>query len=175
MFPLEGFRSCGFVKNLYSKIVDFPIGMIRREQYLLMLLNVGRSELPPEMEPIQIMKSLFLYAMKYNPKDFYHFEPGLYGPISYEVYEHLRKLISEDLIMTKPAPGKSWPLYTLTSKGKRMAEELGERYPGVASDLLKVKKEVMKRSFLDLLHFIYSRYPNYASKSIIRFPQGGDR
>ena len=149
--------------------------MIKKEHYLLMLLDVGRSELPPEMEPIQIMKSLFLYAMEYKPEDFYHFEPGLYGPISYEVYEHLRKLTNEDLIMTKPAPGKSWPLYTLTSKGKRIAEELEKHHPKVASDLLKVKKEVMKRSFLDLLRFIYSHYPDYASKSVIKFPQGGER
>jgi hypothetical protein len=54
------------------------------------------------LSPIQLMKGLFLIKQELELKDFYEFEPYLYGPCSFEVYRDLEILTKERLITQVP-------------------------------------------------------------------------
>jgi len=49
------------------------------------------------LSPIQLMKGLFFIKQELELKDFYEFEPYLYGPCSFEVYRDLEILTKERL------------------------------------------------------------------------------
>ncbi|MCC6003788.1 MAG: hypothetical protein LM590_05545 [Thermofilum sp.] len=54
------------------------------------------------LSSIQLMKGLFLIKQELELKDFYDFEPYLYGPCSFEVYGDLEILTKERLITQVP-------------------------------------------------------------------------
>lgn len=128
-----------------------------REKILLSLLKAfGKSP----MSPLQIMKSLFLYSQKRKPKGFYEFVPYLYGPCSFDVYLDLRELVSKGLIAEIPSHF-SWNFYTITSNGEKILKDEKQD-----DDLEDIKKFVLSKSFVDLLKYIYTEYPEFAVNSI---------
>ena len=133
----------------------------------LMGLPVGGRNLL--MSPIQIMKALFLLKMELGLSDseFYRFEPYLYGPCSFEVYSDLENLIKEGLVVTIPS-SSTWTYYRVTSKGSDKAEKiLRIADEDLINEIIKVKKCVTSKSFLELLKYVYQRYPKYAENSIV--------
>jgi len=54
------------------------------------------------LSPIQLVKGFFFIKQELELKDFYEFEPYLYGPCSFEVYRDLKILTKERLITQVP-------------------------------------------------------------------------
>jgi len=131
-----------------------------KQKIILLLLAKYEKRI---MSPIQIMKSLFLFKQSEKPQDFYEFFPYLYGPCSFDVYSDLKKLINEGLIAEYPS-GSYWSFYGITSRGEEiLKKEKIER----EEKLEEIKKFVLSKSFLELLQYIYSNYPEFAQNSII--------
>lgn len=133
--------------------LDFKLKII-----LLLLMVCNKKP----MSPIQIMKSLFLFKEIEKPQNFYTFSPYLYGPCSFNVYSDLRELTDGGWVVEHPS-SYSWSFYEITSKGE---EVLKEKFKS-KEKIEKIKKFVLSKSFFELLKYIYSKYPEFAQKSII--------
>lgn len=121
------------------------------------------------MSPIQIMKALFLLKMKLKLSDteFYKFEPYLYGPCSFEVYSDLLLLQKQGIVNTELSLW-GWRFYRLTSKGIAIAEKnIKEMDEKILNEIKSIKNIVMSKSFIELLKYVYAKYPEYAKNSII--------
>lgn len=145
---------------------------IKRHEWLIVLLNspgVHNGENEPIDGSIRIMKALFLMRQEIKEvrSGFYKFAPYLYGPYNLEVYstiEHfiLKGVISETLI------GRGLSRYRLTYNGRAYAKRILEKIPhNVQTKIKEIKSEVNKRSFLELLEYVYAKYPKFAKKSVV--------
>jgi DNA-binding PadR family transcriptional regulator len=113
------------------------------------------------------MKALFLIKQELKPEDFYEFEPYLYGPCSFEVYQDLEFLVKENLIAQIPSAGR-WSYYKITPLGKNKIKNISKIIDEkLAKGILEIKKLIAGKSIFELLHYVYSKYPEYAKNSII--------
>ena len=129
-----------------------------KQKILLTLLRVLDKK---PMSPIQIMKALFLYSQEEKPQNFYIFKPYLYGPCSFEVYSDINKLFSNGLIVESPSY-YSWNFYSISSKGEDCLQRSVKK-----EEIEKIKETVISKSFIGLLKYVYSKYPEYTNNSII--------
>jgi uncharacterized protein YwgA len=119
------------------------------------------------MSPIQIMKGLFLIKQELKLVDFYEFEPYLYGPCSFEVYQDLELLTDERLIIPIPS-GRRWVYYRISPLGRSKIKDISKRMDRKLVDrILEIKKNIAKMGVFELLRYVYSKYPEYAKNSII--------
>lgn len=129
-----------------------------KQQIILNFLIASGKE---PMSPLQIMKALFLYTQEDKPKDFYEFIPYLYGPCSFDVYSDLELLESGGFITTYPTH-RGWNFFGITSEGEKHLI----RDAIITQKLDEIKKLILSKSFIELLKYIYSKYPRFAKNSI---------
>ena len=140
---------------------------IKKEDILLEFIYSPIKNRQNMISPIQIMKGMFLLGKEMNLQNFYEFKPYLYGPCSFEIYSDLSKLENKGLIDSIPTP-KGWNYYIITEKGKEIARELEKRLDkDLIEKILQIKEIVLSKGFLELLEFVYTKYPKYAVNSII--------
>lgn len=128
----------------------------------------------------RIQKLAFLIEMEYqssqgismplNPGSF-NFEPYDYGPFSKELYDVLEDMDRQGLIEEDEQEyreGKTRYEYELTEKGKDFVED--QLSTDAAVEILrkasKYKSEYNKVPLPDLIKYVYSEYPEYASESV---------
>lgn len=149
---------------------DQPDGVSRRDWLLLYLspTALGLDENRP-LTPVQIQKGMFLLTMRGRNERLYEFEPYHWGPFSSEIYDDLRILEVQGLVAAEEIPFQNWKAYTSTESGTERAIEiasvLGNR---VVEWVASTRSWVTARSFTRLLQDVYSFYPNYATKSMLR-------
>lgn len=123
------------------------------------------------LEPLQIMKGMFLATMR-GPADAvegYTFRPYDYGPFTPEVYRDLDELAGAGLIAQEAVPGRSWRTYRPTELGfARAAEALIEAPKPLVQALDDAYQFVSRRGFLRLLRDIYAAYPDYAVNTVVK-------
>lgn len=140
---------------------------MERRDWLLLFLSLDSSK---ALDPIRIMKGLFLSSMEDGISLGYTFEPYHYGPCSFDVYKDLDQLVADGLVRGIPVPGQTWNLYTLTPSGASRAGRL--EVP--SSDIQKLssqKTRVTTLPFLELLQFVYRKYPQFAKNSVFAKPK----
>ena len=136
-----------------------------------LLLFLGFSDLQ-ELDPIRIMKGLFLIAMeapkKWLPREArYKFEPYDWGPYSVDIYSDLDQLIEYKYIKTIEIPDHSWKYYSLTSMGIKISKSVAKDMdPRMVKYLQTIREFVDSLSFHELLTAIYRQYPKYAVNSV---------
>lgn len=140
---------------------------MKKKEILLELIYLPVESKENKISPIQIMKSMFLLKQERDLSEFYEFKPYLYGPCSFEIYSDLLDLKNEDLIDTIPAL-RNWEYYRITKNGKAKAEEIKQDLDrDLIEEIIKIKGTVISKSFLELLEYVYKKYPEYAKDSII--------
>ena len=128
-----------------------------------LLISIGEG-----ISPIQLQKLLFKFAKESQApqSELYEFEPYNWGPCSFEIYDDLSALRSDNLIEPVPS-GRGWSSYRLTDNGKHQASDLRNK---VSSNLLEQLDEkyqyVTSRTFSELLSDVYDDYPDFATKSL---------
>jgi hypothetical protein len=132
------------------------------KQKILLMLLMACSE--KSMSPIQIMKGLFLFGQEEKPKDFYEFSPYLYGPCSLDVYRDLRMLKDIGIIISQPS-NFNWDFYKIAQAGKEIIQD-EKGLKKYKEKLEETKKFIISKTFIELLKFIYSKYPEFADNSI---------
>lgn len=143
-----------------------------RQKTLLVFLSRGELQ---ELDPIRIMKGLFLFTMEAPDKwlssdDRYKFVPFDYGPCSFQIYSDLDQLKEYGYIRSREMPGRSWNYYSLTSEGAKLAKDLAsDMHPGIIGYLQALRDFVSSLPFRQLLAVIYRRYPKYAVNSVFKF------
>ncbi len=144
---------------------------MERSNWILLLLGAptAEGETPP-LDPVRIMKGLFLLIQEGNLEDppGYEFEPYHYGPVSMQIYDDLAELVEEGLVEQLAVPGYSWNKHQLSFRGTNCSEELRADLPeGVVEQIDKAKDTVSSLSFRALLRHVYGKYPEYAVNSVI--------
>jgi DNA-binding PadR family transcriptional regulator len=139
-------------------VVDI-MDILNIRQRIILNLLIANTRKP--MSPIQIMKALFLYSQEEKPQSFYEFIPYLYGPCSFDVYSDLNLLESRGFIATYPTY-RGWNFYGITSEG----EKYSITDTIITQKLDETKKLIQSKSFIELLKYIYSKYPGFATNSI---------
>jgi len=140
---------------------------LAKKDVLLVLLDISIDD-NALMSSIQIMKSLFLVKNELNLRDFYEFEPYLYGPCSFEVYTNLIILSDEKLIDEVKTPF-SWNYYKTTPKGSEIAKHISSKIDkNLVKKMQEIKKLVLGMNFIELLEYVYKKYPESAINSIFR-------
>jgi len=113
------------------------------------------------------MKGMFLIKQELKIEDFYQFQPYLYGPCSFEVYSDLRNLINEGLVLGVPSI-RGWLYYKITHMGEEKAKEISLTFTEeLIAGIENIKKLVMQKDLFELLKYVYQKYPEYATHSII--------
>lgn len=143
-----------------------------REKTLLLFLRAGHGD---ELDPIRIMKGMFLFA-KETPSQWlptesrYEFEPYYYGPCSFEIYSDLDHLIRSGYVKTRDILGQTWKYYSLTSEGTNLANRLAKSiHPDALNYLQRIREFISKVSFRQLLSVVYHAHPQYAVKTVFKF------
>lgn len=144
---------------------------MERSDWLLLLLGTptDQAETPP-LDPVRVMKGLFLLTEESNLDDppSYEFHPYDYGPVSLDVYDDLAELVEEGLLEALSVAGYSWSKYQLSSTGSSRYQDLKAALPqSVLEEVQKVKNTVSSLSFRALLRYVYVNYPEYAVNSVI--------
>lgn len=122
------------------------------------------------MEPIQIQKTLFKFAMESGAPsgELYVFFPYNWGPCSLEIYDNLAEIREEGLVEFIPS-GRGWNLYRLTEAGQQKKHMLRKESDSTLLERLDAaRKYVTSRDFETLLHDIYSEYPDFAKESLFQ-------
>jgi len=145
---------------------------MKRHEWLLIYFFLPSAKKTSLIDPIRIMKGLFLFKMSYGNllADFYSFKPYFYGPCSFEIYDDLLMLKMKGLVDEYKPPLSRWSYYRLTEQGGQIAKELIKKGSmELIDDLKKIKMKVTGLTFLNLLKEVYSLYPEYSKVSLIKF------
>jgi DNA-binding PadR family transcriptional regulator len=123
------------------------------------------------LDPVRIQKGLFLLSEE-GPgplRNLYEFEPYHFGPCSFELYRDLDSLEAEGLLQSQVPPGQTWKTYELTAQGRQAGGAVLDHADPHSRQAIEGAMEfVMTRSFRRLLKDVYSKYPAYATKSVLR-------
>lgn len=146
---------------------------MERQDWLLVYVGLTLpGEGPAEIDPIRIMKGMFLFSQEAGSKlgNFYQFEPYHYGPCSFDIYRDLDSLEAASLIRRTQATGQLWSYAEPTASGAEQASELAKSAPtDLMALLVEQKKFVMSLPFAALLRAVYEKHPRFATRSIVSF------
>lgn len=146
------------------------IKLTKKQQTLLAFLAASADV---ELDPIRIMKGLFLLAQEAKSstlayEDKYEFVPFNYGPCSFEVYRDLDYLRSKCLIKQTRQSAESWFRYSITEDGLRVFASLDLNVH--LNKYIRILNEFVRSlSFADLLKVVYAEYPDFAVKSVFQY------
>lgn len=148
------------------------VSLDRTDWLLLFLTEPSRTGAPsPPLEPIRIMKGMFMITRRGGPDldHLYRFEPYDYGPFTSEIYRDLDALEAAGLVAQESVPGRSWRAFRPTTAGVDRGRELASSVaPWDAATVGDAYTFVRERSFLKLLRDIYSEYPEYATRTVVK-------
>lgn len=137
-----------------------------------LLFERGTNEEREPLDRIRVMKGLFLLSQE-APKlaKLFNFEPYLYGAIDFDVYNELDALQRDGLARTtEEFSNEHWNRYLLTSKGMTETRRISKSLPtDIRAKIESIKKYVTSKQTYELLKEIYTKYPAFAKKSVIRF------
>jgi uncharacterized protein YwgA len=146
--------------------------MKRRDWLLLFAAYEGA---PDGLDPIRFQKGLFLFAKRAHvpERSKYVFKPYDYGPMSVSIYSDLDRLVDQGLLERVSVPGKRWSRYKPSKvtfrEGKRLLRQVeDEKLLDAARELFKIKQDVSRMGFNELLERVYADYPELAVNSIFR-------
>jgi hypothetical protein len=146
------------------------------EQKAVLLLLFAPGFTGGRGEPIEgrtrLMKEAFLLDQEgRSDEPLLHtgpFIPYKFGPFNVKVLSAIEDLADKHLVHVDPGD-ETTVTYTLTDEGKNEAEALWTQLPPDARrDLLVVKSSYNGQPLTKLLHYVYSKYPEYTVDSELR-------
>jgi hypothetical protein len=134
----------------------------------LLLAFIGAS--PDAVDPIRIMKGMFLFAQESGAPQrlLYNFVPYSYGPCSFDIYSDLNDLVGQRFLQENPTASGRWALYSCTDAGLSRVAKFSSESPKLFRKLTEGRKYVVSRDFRTLLKEVYAKYPLFASKSVFK-------
>jgi DNA-binding PadR family transcriptional regulator len=143
--------------------------MLQREDWLLLFIGLPGGKFYTDQ--VRVMKGMFLFS-KEGPtsvRDLYDFSPYAYGPFDTAVYRDLNSLEAQGLIRCSAVFGTNRRVFELSGQGQQRCQQLVKDAPADALDALRgIKERVTSLSFVELLKFVYGKYPDYAARTVMR-------
>jgi len=144
--------------------------MIRRSDWLI--LFTAFEGVPDGLDPVRLQQSLFLFSQcpSVPPWSKYAFEPGVYGPISDELYEDLDCLAGERMIEPVPVKGAHWSLYkpidaTFERARRILRQAEADDLVDATGRLAEIKQYVSSVGFGELLERVHAEHPEFTASS----------
>lgn len=158
---------------------------LQRRDWLLAFLAVAPAgaaptmqpaEASPALDPIRVMKGLFLFqnedapdVVSPLPEGPYEFEAYAYGPFTAAIYHDLNELVTLGLLQSKPVFGRTYSRWSITERGAALAQA---KVQEIAAERLRrlrhAKQIVLSKGFAELLRYVYERHPEYATESVVK-------
>lgn len=119
----------------------------------------------------RLQKLVFLIQKKLKDPIYYEFEKAQWGPLSYQLYSCINRLISINMVKetTKSTPsGNTVVCYELTEEGKTFLDYLLKKKMVPISIRRTVKKVYIdygSLSIVDLLKKVHKEYPEFVENS----------
>lgn len=164
-------RRLASVRGVVSRIG--PARPVRRDDWLLLL--VACEGAPGGLDPVRLQQGMFLFSRRPDlpPRSKYVFEPGIYGPVSDDVYGDLDRLADDGQFELVPVRGAHWSLYkpidATFERAKRILRQVeDEDLADAARELFELKRYVSSVGFGDLLERVYGEHPQFAVNSVFR-------
>ena len=137
-------------------------------KWILLMLFVGgnvRKYNEPVLGKIRLLKEIFLLKEQSKiSENMYNFIPYKYGPFAKEFLQDLDFLLSKNYISVGASFGGD--SYQLTPIGLQFAEQYyNDLDDSLKRRLLGIKMRFNMMPLNELLEYIYSMYPDYASNS----------
>jgi len=124
------------------------------------------------LDRVRLMKVLFLVWYRSGcPEDGpFTFDPYLYGPCAFDLYEALGRITARGLIVQAPQPLTRWAAYHLTEAGRQSAAScsIADHQRAAISELAPW---AAAQSFRSLLDAVYREAPEFAVSSVFRSPE----
>jgi len=171
---------------------EFDAADFMAPDLILLLLRAGETSTSSgHINGITRLEKLLFLATKEQGIDKlvvdpFVFRPYHYGPYSKEVYEAVELLEEAGLVQEERFLGENQldeaeelaldvseelgveRRFRLTPAGEKVADLLASRTPEAFESLSSVKKTYGNLSLKRLIRYVYSRYPEFAEKSVIR-------
>jgi len=145
------------------------VDMLEREDWLLLFIGLPGGKFYADQ--VRVMKGMFLFS-KEGPasvRNLYDFTPYDYGPFDTGVYRDLDKLEAQGLIRSSFLLGTNRRIFEPSSQGAERVADLLKQAPRDAVQVLgRIKTEVTSLGFIELLKYVYDKYPEYARRSVVR-------
>jgi hypothetical protein len=130
---------------------------------------------PDGLDPVRLQQGLFLFSRcpGVPPWSKYGFEPGVYGPISDELYEDLDRLADERMIEPVPVRGAHWSLYkpidaTFERARRILRQAEADELIDATRRLAEIKRYVSRAGFGELLDRVSAEHPEFTANSVFR-------
>lgn len=159
---------------LSSNFLKIPTLKKDRQKWIILMLH----SLNTVVGKTRFMKLLFLLRREtgFWRGSFFKFWPYDYGPYSWEVEEDIKELERNDYITVRKTRIEEYEFsedekvlytYTLTSKGKALAPELLAECPPNSMQKMEKMHALNRMPLLELLRYVYERYPKFIANSVI--------
>ncbi len=160
--------------NDFAHIHYMNISKISQRARILLLLLADKGTTKGDNEivdgSVKLMKQLFLLSKEIKINGFYKFVPYDLGPVSFQVYSDLNHFLKTNLIEDFLLTDTNKTAYRLTKKGMQYLSTLRSKADDkVLKQIHAIKKKYNRMELEDLIIDVYTRYPEYAKKSKIRF------
>jgi DNA-binding MarR family transcriptional regulator len=156
-----------FEKPKIEEVSEVPRN--RKKWILLLLYSIEKimGAIIGIVGTTKLTKLLFLMKRKYNIDNEYNFQPYLYGPFSFEIYEDTEKLESMGLLkidgkIHEPKNSEDWTImkvYSLTEKGREIAEKIWNELDEKTKEALLEVAKLNKKNLPEILYHVYKEYP----------------
>jgi len=118
------------------------------------------------LDRIRLMKTIFLAWHRGGRREGpFHFQPYMYGPCAFDLYDALADMEQRGLVVQAPHPVNRWGDYYLTEAGKQAATAIPS---DVSLAMEPIARWASTQGFRPLLDAVYREAPEFASKSILR-------
>lgn len=139
-------------------------------------LLIAYKGAPDGLDPVRVQKAMFLFredgSVALPAMQKYDFVAYNYGPMSKGVYADLDLLVAEGVVSRETVPGQTWCRFRATGKGLLKGQEIAERAagenPAAAVRLFEIKQLVARKTFNELVEYVYDRHPEMEERSIFR-------
>jgi uncharacterized protein YwgA len=139
---------------------------LTNEEWILAILHANNQK--PIFGKLMLVKQVFLVAKEIEPslERRLNFFPYDLGPYSKVLAEAVDTLVKNGLIEVQGSGGDY--IFTLTTKGKEIAESASQRMSQENRELLERKRRAWDQlGYRGIVRLVYTRYPEYTGKSRI--------
>jgi len=167
--------------NYEWSLLMSELRLSKEELLTLLLYSSGATGVigEPVVGRIRLMKLLFLAAMdpeiQKTLSEVPKFEPYKYGPFDMEVFDAVEALVELGIIERSGGDDLDEDVevsddvqsFRLTEKGLSVVAKLQSELPeGIRRRIRNVKAIYNRMPLVELLHFVYSRYPKYVEVKV---------
>lgn len=141
-----------------------------RPVLMLFLLSAVRTFDENKVGNTRVQKLLFLIQKESSQtiEKGFTFKPDKYGPAAEEFFDVIYLLSDRGFVSFELDENQNIRNCKLTAEGETKVNELKQKYPEISEAVQEIVKEYANLDLNLLLLYVYTRYPEYTLRSLIK-------